>query len=129
MIYLERFAPPDDWVKTMVELKKMAELKSDFVPMGEVSADERSRMAFGKAGAHRDDRYAVAVNAEGEILLTPLVSIPRRELLVWDDEVIRAALVRGLEQSSNDETSEGGDFTRYADEEPEEAAAFDAPKP
>ena len=129
MIYLERFAPPDDWVKTMVELKKMAELKSDFVPMGEVSADERSRMAFGKAGVHRDDRYAVAVNAEGEILLTPLVSIPRRELLVWDDEVIRAALVRGLEQSSNDETSEGGDFTRYADEEPEEAAAFDAPKP
>ena len=129
MIYLDRSAPPDDWVKTMVELKKMAELKSDFVPMGEVSADERSRMAFGKAGVHRDDRYAVAVNAEGEILLTPLVSIPRRELLVWDDEVIRAALVRGLEQSSNDETSEGGDFTRYADEEPEEAAAFDAPKP
>ncbi|WP_241978526.1 hypothetical protein [Cryobacterium sp. Hz9] len=129
MIYLDRSAPPDDWVKTMVELKKMTELKSDFVPMGEVSADERSRMAFGKAGVHRDDRYAVAVNAEGEILLTPLVSIPRRELLVWDDEVIRAALVRGLEQSSNDETSEGGDFTRYADEEPEEAAAFDAPKP
>ena len=128
MIYLDRSAPPDDWVKTMVELKKMAELKSDFVPMGEVSADERSRMAFGKAGVHRDDRYAVAVNAEGEILLTPLVSIPRRELLVWDDEVIRAALVRGLEHSSNDETSEGGDFTRYADEEPEEAAASDEPK-
>ena len=95
----------------------MVELKSDFVPMGEVSAAERSRMAFGKAGVHRDDRYAVAVNAEGEILLTPLVSIPRRELLVWDDEGIRAALVRGLEHSSKDETSEGGDFTRYAEEE------------
>jgi hypothetical protein len=95
----------------------MVDLKSDFVPMGEVSADERSRMAFGKAGVHRDDRYAVAVNAEGEILLTPLVSIPRRELLVWDDEGIRAALVRGLEHSSKDETSEGGDFTRYAEEE------------
>ncbi|GEP27704.1 hypothetical protein E3O45_03305 [Cryobacterium sp. TMS1-20-1] len=95
----------------------MVELKSDFVPMGEVSADERSRMAFGKAGVHRDDRYAVAVNAEGEILLTPLVSIPRRELLVWDDEGIRAALVRGLEHSSKDETSEGGDFTRYAEED------------
>ena len=85
--------------------------------MGEVSADERSRMAFGKAGVHRDDRYAVAVNAEGEILLTPLVSIPRRELLVWDDEGIRAALVRGLEHSAKDETSEGGDFTRYAEED------------
>ena len=117
MIPPDGCAPPDDWVKTMVELKKMTELKSDFVPMGEVSADERSRMAFGKAGVHRDDRYAVAVNAEGEILLTPLVSIPRRELLVWDDEGIRAALVRGLEHSSKEETSEGGDFTRYADEE------------
>ena len=101
----------------MVELKKSTELKSDFIPMGEVCADERSRMAFGKAGVHRDDRYAVAVNAEGEILLTPLVSIPRRELLVWDDEGIRAALVRGLEHSSKDDTSEGGDFTRFAGEE------------
>ncbi len=101
----------------MVELKRMTDLKSDFVPMGEVSADERSRMAFGKAGVRRDDRYAVAVNAEGEILLTPLVSIPRRELLVWDDAGIRAALVRGLEHSSKEELSEGGDFTRYAEEE------------
>jgi hypothetical protein len=101
----------------MVELKKMTELKSDFIPMGEVSADERSRMAFGKAGVHRDDRYAVGVNAEGEILLTPLVSIPRRELLIWDDDGIRAALVRGLEHSSQEQTSEGGDFTRYANEE------------
>lgn len=101
----------------MVELKRTMELKSDFVPMGEVSADERSRMAFGKAGVRRDDRYAVAVNADGEILLTPLVSIPRRELLVWDDEGIRAALVRGLEHSSEKNTSEGGDFTRYAEED------------
>ncbi len=91
--------------------------------MGEVSADERSRMAFGKAGVRRDDRYAVAVNAEGEILLTPLVSIPRRELLIWDDESIRAALVRGLENSSTEDTSEGGDFTRYAEEEHQEDEA------
>jgi hypothetical protein len=100
-----------------MKLQKMADLKSDFVPVGEVSADERSRMAFGKAGVRRDDRYAVAVNPEGEILLTPLVSIPRRELLIWDDESIRAALVRGLEDSSQEQTSEGGDFTRYADDE------------
>lgn len=67
-----------------------------FVPLGKVSADERSRIAFGKAGVRRDDRYAVAVNADGEILLTPLVSIPKRELLVWEDEKIRAALAWGV---------------------------------
>lgn len=114
-----------------MKLQKMVDLKSDFVPMGEVSADERSRMAFGKAGVHRDDRYAVAVNPEGEILLTPLVSIPRRELLIWNDESIRAALVRGLEHSSEEQTSEGGDFTRYAEEEHpvDEASASAEPQP
>ena len=112
-----------------MELKKLAEVKSEFVPMGEVSADERSRMAFGKAGVHRDDRYAVAVSPEGEILLTPLVSIPRRELLIWEDEEIRSALVRGLEQSSAEETSEGGDFTRFAHEDHEVGEATGSAEP
>lgn len=88
-----------------------------FVPMGEVSADERSRIAFGKAGVRRDDRYAVAVNADGEILLTPLVTIPKRELLVWEDEKIRAALARGLEQSASGDVIDLGDFNQFANDE------------
>ena len=31
-----------------------------FVPFGEVIADERARISFGKAGVRRDDKYAVA---------------------------------------------------------------------
>jgi hypothetical protein len=86
-----------------------------FTPVGEVTADERARIAFGKAGVRRDDRYAVAVSADGEILLTPLVSVPKRELLVWEDELVRASLGRGLAQSAADDTVDLGDFTQYAD--------------
>ena len=88
-----------------------------FKPVGEVSADERARIAFGKAGVRRDDRYAVAVADDGSILLTPLVSVPKRELLVWEDERLRASLARGLAESAAGDTVDLGDFVRYADEE------------
>lgn len=68
----------------------------DFRPVAEVTADERARVAVGKAGAHKNDRYAVSVNDEGAILLTPLASIPKRELLVWENDELRASLFRGL---------------------------------
>lgn len=67
-----------------------------FRPIAEVTADDRARIAFGKAGVHKDDRYALAVNDEGAILLTPLASIPKRELLVWENEDLKASLFRGL---------------------------------
>lgn len=84
-----------------------------FAPLGEASADERSRIAFGKAGVRRDDRYAVAVNDDGEILLTPLVSIPKRELLVWENEQVRAGLAAALAQSAAGQTADLGDFMQY----------------
>lgn len=90
---------------------------SAFKPMGEVVADERARLAVGKAGVRGDDRYAVAVNDDGEILLTPLVSIPKRELLVWEDQQVREALGRGLLQTASGELVDRGDFSQYADEE------------
>lgn len=40
--------------------------------------------------------YAVAKRVDGSILLTPLASIPKRELLVWDNAELRASLFRGL---------------------------------
>jgi hypothetical protein len=88
-----------------------------FTPVGEVVADERSRISFGKAGVRHDDKYAVAISGDGEILLTPVVSIPRRELLVWEDEQIRTALARGLAESARGEVEDLGDFTQYKEEE------------
>lgn len=48
-----------------------------FEPIAEETADERARVAVGRAGTHKDDRYAVSVNADGAILLTPLAGIPK----------------------------------------------------
>jgi hypothetical protein len=100
-----------------------------FRTLGEVSADERARIAFGKAGVRRDDRYAVAVNEEGQILLTPLVSIPKRELLVWENELVRAALGRALDQSAAGETTERGDFSRFVAVEDDEDGDEPTPQP
>jgi hypothetical protein len=87
-----------------------------FTPLGEVIADERARIAFGKSGVRKDDRFAVAVNDDGEILLTPLATIPRRELLVWENADLRASLARGLEQSAAGEVEELGSFASFADD-------------
>lgn len=91
-----------------------------FKPVGEVVADDRARIPAGKAGVRRDDRYAVAVNDDGSILLTPLVSIPKRELLVWEDELVRSSLARGLAQSAQGETFDLGSFAADLDADDEE---------
>jgi len=93
------------------------DINSDFRPMGEVVADDRARIAFGKAGVRRDDRYAIAVNDDGEILLTPLATVPRRELIVWENEQLRASLGRGLEQSAAGQVVSLGDFEQFADDD------------
>lgn len=62
----------------------------------EVTADERGRIPFGRAGVHKDDRYALSVADDGTMLLTPLATIPKRELIVWENEELRASLFRGL---------------------------------
>lgn len=67
-----------------------------FEPVAEVTADERSRIAFGRTGVRRNDRFLVSTRPTGEILLTPLASIPKRELMVWENEELRASLLRGL---------------------------------
>jgi PHD/YefM family antitoxin component YafN of YafNO toxin-antitoxin module len=89
--------------------------EAGFRPVGEVVADERGRVTVARAGGSKNDRYAIAVNADGEILLTPLASIPRRELVVWQDEQLRESLARGLAQSAAGQTVDLGDFQQYAD--------------
>ncbi|MDA3644936.1 hypothetical protein LZ318_03860 [Saccharopolyspora indica] len=89
----------------------------DFRPVAEVTADERARVAVGKAGAHKDDRYAVSVNADGAILLTPLASIPKRELLVWENAELRASLFRGLAEAAEGKGRQLPWVTADADED------------
>lgn len=76
-----------------------------FEPIAEVAADDRARIAFGRAGVHRNDRFLVSTRPSGEILLTPLASIPKRELLVWENDELRASLLRGLTEAAQGRVS------------------------
>jgi len=70
----------------------------DFRPVGEVIADDRRRIPFGKAGVQPQEHYSVHVHEDGRILLTPMALIPKRELIVWENEQLRASLARGIAQ-------------------------------
>lgn len=71
-----------------------------FEPVAEVTADDRARIAFGRSGVRHNDRFLVSTRTSGEILLTPLASIPKRELLVWENDPLRESLLRGLADAS-----------------------------
>ena len=87
-----------------------------FTTVGEAMADERGRLPMGKTGVRKDDKYAVAVNDEGQILLTPLVSIPLRELVVWENQLLRESLARGLVEVAAGDTVSLGSFAEYLDD-------------
>ncbi|PZS37604.1 MAG: hypothetical protein DLM62_18325 [Pseudonocardiales bacterium] len=88
-----------------------------FEPIAEVTADERARIAFGRAGVRRNDRFLVSTRPTGEILLTPLASIPKRELLVWEDEQLRISLLRGLADVTQGRFARRDDLLGGDDEE------------
>jgi len=98
-----------------------APLRDGFRPVGEVEADDRSRIAFGRAGVARHARYLVAVNDDGEVLLTPLASIPARELVVWQNDELRAAVTAGLADSAAGRVTSLGSFAAFVDESDDQA--------
>jgi len=62
----------------------------------DLTADDRARIPVGRVGVHCDDRFLASRRAAGEILLTPLTSIPKHELLTWENDELPASLLRGL---------------------------------
>lgn len=81
-----------------------------FEPIAEVTADDRARIAFGRIGVRRNDRFLVSRRSSGELLLTPMASIPQRELLVWENESVRNSLLRGLADVSAGRVSRRDDY-------------------
>ena len=70
-----------------------------FEPVTEVTADDRARVTLSKVGVHATDRFLMSMKSTGEILLTPLASIPKREMIVWENESVRASLQLGIAQA------------------------------
>ena len=81
----------------------------------EAAVDSRHRITLGAAAQHQ--RYRVTTLDNGNILLEPLVSIPARELDLWNDPELLASVKRGLEQAAAGDLHDLGDFEQYADDE------------
>lgn len=89
----------------------------EFKQVAEAVVDSRRRLSLGKAGVAEDTRYAISVSDDGDILLTPLASIPARERWVWEDPEMLASLQRGIDQASRGELVHLGSFAKYLDDD------------
>lgn len=85
----------------------------EFEVVAETEVDARGRVSLGRAGAKPGRRYRVESNVDGVLVLTPVVSIPEREMAVWRDPELAASIRRAYEQAEQGKTIDRGDFSQY----------------
>jgi len=81
-----------------------------------VTADDRTRVPLSKLGAQPKATYQAQTQDDGTIVLTPLAMIPARELLVWENEGLREALLLGLAQASSGQARPNPDLDADVDQ-------------
>lgn len=81
----------------------------------EIETDNRGRIALGKIATHT--RYRVEANSLGEITLTPLVSIPVREMILLERPDLRAQLEQAIGESERGEGVDLGSFAQYLNDD------------
>jgi hypothetical protein len=86
-----------------------------FDVVGESEADARGRVALGREGARPGRRYQVRSDDDGVIVLTPVVSIPEREMLVWENPQLAEQVRNAIADVEAGRSVDLGDFTQYAD--------------
>lgn len=79
------------------------------------TVDEEGRIALGAAKAN--GHYEVTEAPDGTITAIPVTVIPTRELWLHKNPEALASVERGLADAAAGRVSDGGDFTRYLDEE------------
>jgi len=102
-------------------------LKEEFEFVTEGGIDERKRLSLAKALVGLKDRLAgfadetlqfrVYINAAGQILLDPMVSVPAHEVWLYRNPVALAKVRKGLAQAAAGQGRELGSFAKYADDE------------
>jgi hypothetical protein len=84
-----------------------------FETVAEAEVDSRGRVSLGKAGAEPGRRYRVERNIDGVLLLIPVVSIPQREMIIWNNPALMQEIRQALEASERGETIDRGSFAKY----------------
>ena len=96
-------------------------IDDDFQLVGESEADSRGRVALGRAGARPGRRYQVRSDSDGVIVLVPVVSIPEREMLVWENPQLAEQVRQGVADAEAGRTVYLGSFAQYLDDPHNEA--------
>jgi hypothetical protein len=65
-----------------------------------LSADDRNRLPVGRLGVHPSDEFQASVEADGTIVLTPVATIPKREMLVWESPELRTSILTGVAEAA-----------------------------
>lgn len=79
---------------------------SDFeVLKNSVTADERGRIVLGDS--IKDQQFQVLRNEEGELLLIPVVTIPKREAWLFQNEKALNAVKKGLKHAKEGKLNNG----------------------
>jgi hypothetical protein len=95
----------------------MSAESTGFELVTEVEVDSRGRVSIARAGGQPGTRYRICRRADGDLLLTPVVSIPQREMLVWENPELARSILAALDEAERGETRDLGDFSQYLDEE------------
>jgi hypothetical protein len=83
-----------------------------------VQPDSRGRLSIGMATKGKS--YRVMVNDSGQILLDPVVTIPERELWLWQNAEAIASVQQGISQAVSGDLQDMGSFARYTELEIDE---------
>jgi hypothetical protein len=92
-----------------------------FETVTEAEVDGRGRVSLARAGAEPGRRYRVRRNVDGILLLIPVVSIPEREMIVWNNPGLAAEIREGLAAAERGDTVDLGSFSEYAEEDDEDS--------
>ena len=95
----------------------LEELGGTFEVIAEAEADNRGRVTIARAGAKPGRRYRVYANADGLVVLEPVVSIPEREMLVWEYPALAQQIRTGIAEAESGRTVELGSFEQFLDED------------
>ena len=83
-----------------------------------VKTDDKGRIILGRDFSGKS--YRVAVSADGEILLTPVVVMPERDMWLYKNPQALALFQQGLADAQAGRVTAAEDFSQYAADEIED---------
>jgi hypothetical protein len=92
------------------------ELGGQFEAIAEAEADNRGRVTIARAGARPGRRYRVYANVDGLVVLEPVVSIPEREMLAWENPPLAQQIRDGVAEAEAGATADLGSFAQFLNE-------------